>query len=49
VNGERYRIPSTVLGGLKEILEEKPNMKKFKVKRKGTTKTDTSYTIIQLD
>jgi len=49
VDGEEYRVPSTVLSALKEILEEKPKLKTFKVRRKGTTKEDTRYTVIPLD
>jgi len=49
VDGEQYRVPDSVLAQLKEILEEKPKLKSFKVKRKGTTKEDTKYTIVTLD
>lgn len=49
IDGEEYRVPNTVLSALKEILEEKPKLKTFKVKRKGTTKEDTRYTVIPLD
>lgn len=47
--GEKVRVPTSVLSALKEILEEKPTLKNFKVKRKGTTKEDTRYTVIPLD
>ena len=49
VDGEEYRVPNTVISALKEILEEKPKLKTFKVKRTGTTKEDTRYTVIPLD
>ena len=48
INGEEYRVPNIVLGDLKAILEEKPDLKSFKVKRTGTG-FDTKYTIITLD
>lgn len=48
-DGEKVRVPISVLSALKEILEEKTNLKHFKVKRKGTTKEDTRYTVIPLD
>jgi hypothetical protein len=49
VNGEDYRIPSSVIGSLKAILEKKPSLKKFSVSRQGKTKEDTRYTVIPLD
>jgi hypothetical protein len=49
VNGEDYRVPNTVIGNLKAILEKKPSMKKFSVARSGKTKDDTKYTVIPLD
>ena len=49
VNGEEYRVPSSVIGNLKAILEKKPSMKKFSVARQGKTKDDTKYTVIPLD
>lgn len=48
-DGKQYRVPLTVLSALKEILAEKPKLKTFKVKRTGTTKEDTRYTVIPLD
>jgi hypothetical protein len=48
VEGEEYRVPKTVLKSLKIILEDNPSLKEFKVKRTGTTKDDTSYTVIPL-
>ena len=49
INGDEYRIPSSVLVNLKEILKVKPKLKTFRVMRKGTTKEDTRYTIVPLD
>ena len=49
VDGEEYRIPGSVIGNLKVILEKKPTLKKFSVARQGTTKDDTKYTVIPLD
>ena len=48
VEGLKYRVPVSVLSNLKDILEENPELKAFKVKRKGTTKEDTRYTVIAL-
>lgn len=47
VDGERYRVPITVLSDLKAILEENPELKKFKVKKQGE-KMETKYTTIPL-
>jgi hypothetical protein len=49
VNGEEYRVPNSVIGSLKAILEKKPTLKKFSVARQGKTKEDTKYTVIPLD
>lgn len=49
LNNEQYRVPASVLGQLKDVLEEKPNLKKFKVKRTGEGRTGTKYTLITLD
>lgn len=49
VNGEDYRVPSSVIGNLKVILEKKPTLKKFSVAKQGTTKDDTKYTVIPLE
>lgn len=48
VNGEDYRVPATVLKSLKAILEDKPELKAFKVKKSGDG-LNTSYTVIPLD
>lgn len=47
VNGEKYRIPQSVLNALNVILEDNPNLKTFKVKRTGEG-MDTRYTVIPL-
>jgi len=47
VNGEKYRVPNIVIGNLKVILEENPDLKRFKVKRTGTG-LETRYTLIPL-
>lgn len=44
-----YRVPSSVIGNLKVILQKKPTLKKFSVAKTGTTKDDTKYTVIPLD
>lgn len=48
LNGLRYKIPFSVYRDLKAILHENPKLMYFKVKRTGTTKTDTRYTVIPL-
>jgi len=48
VDGEQYRIPVSVIAQLKVVLEDNPNLKKFKVKKTGTTKEDTRYQLIPL-
>ena len=48
VNNEQYRIPSSVIAQLKVVLEDNPNLKKFKVKKSGTTMDDTRYMLIPL-
>lgn len=45
---EEYRVPASVLGAIKTILEAKPNQKTVKVIKKGTG-MNTEYTVIQLD
>lgn len=46
VDGQKYRIPKSVLFDLKTMLEEKPDMTHFKVTRKGVGRDDTRYTVI---
>lgn len=48
VDGEEYRMPDTVLKQLKAIMEEKPAMTEFKVKKDGSGLA-TSYTVVPLD
>lgn len=48
VDGEQYRVPNSVIGQLKVVLEDNPNCKKFKVKKTGTTMDDTRYQVIPL-
>ena len=48
VNGEDYRVPTSVLKNLKAMLEEKPELKTFKVKRSGEG-LKTTYTVIPLE
>jgi len=48
VDGEKYRVPASVIAQLKVILEDNPNCKKFKVKKSGTTIDDTRYQVIPL-
>lgn len=48
VNGESYRVPVSVIQQLKVIMEDNPTLKKFKVKRSGSTKDDTRYQVIPL-
>jgi len=49
VDKVEYRVPSSVIGNLKAILEKKPSMTKFSVARQGKTKDDTKYTVIPLN
>lgn len=48
VGEEKYRVPTIVLAQLKDILEVKPDLKTFKVKKTGQGKEGTKYTVIQL-
>lgn len=47
VDGLKYKVPASVLGSLKAILEENQNLVKFKVKKTGEG-MDTRYTVIPL-
>jgi len=47
VEEEKYRVPTSVINQLKIILEDSPNMKKFKVKATGSG-MDTRYQVIPL-
>ena len=48
VAGDEYRVPNSVLEQLQTILIEKPDMKTFKVSKKGEG-LNTSYTVIPLE
>ena len=48
VDGEDYRMPTSVLKNLKAILEEKPDLREFKVKKTGEG-LKTEYTVVTLD
>lgn len=47
-NGQRYRVPNSVLEQLQNILSEKPAIKLVKVLRKGEG-IKTSYTVIPIE
>jgi hypothetical protein len=47
VNGEKYRVPQSVLNNLKAVLEDNPMLKTFKVKKTGEG-MDTRYILIPL-
>ena len=48
VDGEDYRVPTSVLQTLKAILEEKPDLKFIKVKKSGEG-LKTVYNVVTLD
>lgn len=48
VDGEEYRVPSSVLNSIKTIMEAKPTLKTVKVIKKGSG-MNTEYTVIPLD
>jgi len=48
VDGEDYRVPSTVLANLKDILVVKPGLQFFKVTKSGSG-LQTKYTVIPLE
>lgn len=45
VDGKEYRVPGTVLGGLKALLAKMPSLEYFSVTRTGE-KLNTQYTVI---
>lgn len=47
LNGEHYRVAGSVIGQIKDLLEEKPNLQNIKVKKTGTG-MQTRYTVIPL-
>ena len=48
INDEEYRVPDSVLKALKSILEAKPGLKTFQVKKTGTG-MNTQYIVVPLD
>lgn len=48
LNGEEFRVPASVLGSIKTILEAKPTLKTVKVIKKGQG-FNTEYTTVPLD
>jgi len=48
VDGEKYRVPISVIQQLQVMIEDNPNLKKFKVKKTGEGKDNTRYTVIPL-
>ncbi len=47
IDGERYRVPNSVLRQLKVLLEDNPNLTKFKVKKTGSG-LNTEYIVIPI-
>ena len=48
VDGRQYRVPGVVLGCLKAINKEVPNMNFFKVIKTGSGKENTKYQVIPI-
>jgi len=48
INEEEFRVPGSVLGNLKAILQQKPDLKTFKVTKAGAG-MNTKYTVIPLE
>lgn len=48
VDGEEYRVPGSVIGGLKGILEKKADLKFFSVSKQGEG-MNTRYTVIPIE
>lgn len=48
VNGERYKMPDSVLFSLQALLIDKPELKKFKVTKQGAG-MNTKYFVIPLE
>ena len=48
LKGEKYRVPNSVLEGMKSILEQKPDAKIVKVTKKGDG-LNTRYTVIPIE
>jgi len=47
VDDKKYRVPNSVLTELKTIIEEQPELKKFRVKKTGSG-LQTRYTVVPL-
>jgi len=48
LDGEKYRVPISVIQQLHVMIEDNPNLKKFKVKKTGEGKDNTRYTVIPI-
>lgn len=47
IDGKKYRVPKSVLLDLKTLLEDNPELKKFRVKKTGEG-MNTNYTVIPI-
>ena len=47
IDGEKYRIPTSVISGLKAVLEAKPDLQYFKVSKSGEG-MNTKYVVIPM-
>ena len=45
LNGQKYRVPNSVFQQLKVLIEDNPNLKRFKVKKSGSG-METRYQVI---
>ena len=48
VNGEEFRVPGSVIGSIKGILEKKPELKRISVSKTGQG-MQTRYTVIPIE
>lgn len=48
IDGIDYRVPNSVMEQVQTMLEEKPNMKKIKVVKKGEG-MNSKYTVVSID
>ena len=48
IEGKEYRVPGSVLGGIKAILQKIPDLKFVSVIRTGTGKDNTKYQVIPM-
>jgi hypothetical protein len=46
INGEKYKVPPTVLEGIKVTVKARPTATMFSVTKTGNGKTDTRYQVI---